>query len=174
MPISPPDLFSSFSLPESWILSSLSTPWLPYRRLNLLPKSLTLQKQPDFKLRSSIPASNVVVNNLFEACNIVEAKDEETTEFISRKVDVIVELAANKAYWETILKNSFNSTFDIKSSISTVDSGLDKGLETNTILSSGQLLWQSQKRHEWLKESKTNNVIKKLIIIFWGKDLIPK
>lgn len=98
MPTSSLSSPSSFSLLKAPISASLPTLWLPYRCLNFLPESLTLQKQSHFRPNSSIATSKALRDNIFEECDIAKTKDKKIARFISRKVDVIVKLAENQEY----------------------------------------------------------------------------
>lgn len=79
---------------------------------------------------------------MFEGCGIAKAKNGETVRFISEKVEVTTELAANKVYLDIILEESLDSNFNTESLNSSVDLGLDIDLQANKILSSRQLLRQ--------------------------------
>lgn len=141
MPTLPSSSSPSFILPEPLISASLPTPGLPYRYFDFLPESPTLWKQPHFRLSSPITALKGLANDLFEACDIGKAEDEEIVRCISGRVDA-AKLAKNLAYLKTILEEESNSTSNDESGGSSVDSGLDINMEAKEALSSGQPLRQ--------------------------------
>ena len=102
-----------------------------------MPESPTFQKQPYFKPNSPIMLSEDLGDFFFEAYNIVEAKNKVITRFIDRRIDIAVELAENQAYLKIILKERSDSTFINESPSPSINSGLDIGLETKKISSSG-------------------------------------